>query len=68
MARIFILIGIAFIVLGIIITVFGRIPGLGKLPGDIHIRKNDVSIYFPLATCLLISLILSLISYFLNQK
>jgi hypothetical protein len=39
----------------------GRIPWLGRLPGDIHIQRGNWSLYFPLATCLVISVVLTLL-------
>ena len=52
--------GIVLIVLGLATAVFGKIPGLGKLPGDIYFKKGSVIFYFPFATCLIISLLLTL--------
>lgn len=65
MSRFLVLTGILLIVIGLLIHFQVEIPYLGrwmgKLPGDIIIRKNHLTIYFPLATSLLISLVLSLI-------
>jgi len=52
--------GIIITALGIIITFAGRIPWLGRLPGDIFIKRNNFTFYFPLATSILISIIISL--------
>ena len=52
--------GALAIVLGIILKLSGKFKWLGKLPGDIIIHKGNITFYFPLVTCLLISLILSL--------
>ena len=60
--------GIALVVLGAIIMLAGRIPFLGQLPGDIEYRRGDTTIYFPLATMLLISLILTLVLNFLLRR
>ncbi len=61
-------IGIVLIVVGILITVAGKIPGVGKLPGDILIKKENFSFYFPLTTCILLSIILSAIMYLFGKK
>lgn len=53
-------IGILVAVVGIIMVVGGKF-GIGKLPGDIYIQKGNFSFYFPLATSIIISLILSVI-------
>ncbi|MFB0518918.1 MAG: DUF2905 domain-containing protein [Acidobacteriota bacterium] len=53
--------GIVFIFIGILILWGGKIPLLGKLPGDIHIKRDTFQFYFPLATCLLLSLLITII-------
>jgi hypothetical protein len=63
-----IFIGIVLIVIGIFMTVAGKIPGGGKLPGDIFIKKENFSFYFPVTTCILLSILLSAIMYFFNKK
>lgn len=62
LARVFLAIGVVFLILGGLLSLVGKIPGLGRLPGDIYIRRPGVTIYIPITTMLLISLILSLIS------
>jgi len=56
--------------LGAVLVAADRIPGLsnifswlGKLPGDISIKKDNISFYFPIATSILLSVILSLLFY-----
>ncbi len=66
--KIFILIGVIFLVLGLLFTFFKQIPYLGKLPGDILIQKKNFTFYFPIATSVLLSSILSLVLFFLNKK
>jgi len=65
--KILILFGILLVILGIIFSFFGKIPYLGKLPGDIYIKKENFTFYFPLASCILISIILSLIFYLISK-
>ncbi len=69
------LIGIGFgiVVLGVLLIALDRIPGLGnslswfgKLPGDISIKRENVSFYFPIATSILFSIVLSLLFYFIG--
>jgi hypothetical protein len=62
-----IVIGLVIAAAGVIITVAGRIPWLGKLPGDIFIKRDNFTFYFPLATSILISVILSLILWLLRR-
>lgn len=64
----FILIGIILVLLGLILTFSGSLPfKIGRLPGDIYIKKDNFTFYFPLATSILLSLILTLIFYFLRR-
>ena len=53
-----VLLGLVLIVAG---NLSGRVPWLGRLPGDIHIQRGNWSFYFPLATCLVISIVLTLL-------
>ena len=61
MARFLILLGGILVVLGLALLLLPKIPGLGRLPGDIIIKRENFTVYFPLGTCILVSLILSLI-------
>jgi hypothetical protein len=54
MARTLIIIGIAIVVLGVLWPWLGKL-GLGRLPGDIVIERGNTSFYFPIVTCVLIS-------------
>jgi len=67
LGRFLILAGVILIAAGIVVTFAPRLPWLGKLPGDIHIRRENFSFYFPLATCLLISALLSLILWLFRR-
>ena len=46
----------------------GRVPWLGRLSGDIHYQRGNFTFYFPLATSLLLSVVLTLILYFLGRR
>lgn len=61
LGRWLIILGIIFIVLGLFLTYGLKIFPLGRLPGDIKIEKKNFVFYFPITTCLLLSLILTLI-------
>lgn len=61
LGRLLMIVGVAVLGLGLLLTLFGRWPGLGHLPGDIVIRRGNFALYFPLATSILLSLILTLI-------
>ncbi|MCA9400371.1 MAG: DUF2905 domain-containing protein [Candidatus Omnitrophica bacterium] len=68
MGKALILIGTICIGLGALINVFGRNILLGRLPGDIIIKKDNVTFYLPITTCVLLSIILSWIIHFLRAK
>jgi hypothetical protein len=55
------LMGAGLFILGGLIWLAGRLPFLGNLPGDIRIQRDNVSCYFPLATMLILSLVLTVI-------
>jgi hypothetical protein len=59
--------GLVLAAAGVIISFAPRIPWLGKLPGDIFIKRDTISFYFPLASCILISLILSFIMWLFRR-
>ncbi|MFA5059841.1 MAG: DUF2905 domain-containing protein [Candidatus Omnitrophota bacterium] len=64
----FILVGAGLILLGIFLCFSGKIPWIGKLPGDIIIKKENFTFYFPLATSILISIVLSVFLFLWNRK
>ena len=67
MAKIMIILGVVFIVVGSVLLVAEKIPFLGKLPGDIIIKKGNVTLYFPLTTSLIISMLISFILYLIGK-
>ncbi len=60
--------GAALIIIGLLLQYSGKIPFLGKLPGDIVIRKKNFTFYFPLATSVLLSIIITVILYLIRRK
>ncbi|MDP1852831.1 MAG: DUF2905 domain-containing protein [Candidatus Omnitrophota bacterium] len=63
-----IIFGVVLIGIGLLLTFAGKIPFLGKLPGDILIQKKDFTFYFPLATSILISIIISIIFWLWSRR
>lgn len=68
MGRILIVIGLVIAGIGLAMVFAGKIPWLGKLPGDFFFRGKSFSFYFPLTTSILISVILTLIIWFINRR
>ena len=64
--KIFIIVGILFIMVGLLYP-FLKDIGLGRLPGDIVIKKENSSFYFPIVTCIIISIVISLILMFFKK-
>lgn len=62
-----IVIGLVIAAIGLLLTLAGRIPWLGRLPGDIFIKKDNFTFYFPLATSILISLLLSFLLWLFRR-
>lgn len=63
-----IILGIIIVAVGGVLLFSGKIPWLGRLPGDIIIQKRNFTFYFPLATSILLSLILTLFFWLFNRK
>ncbi len=62
-----IVIGLVIAALGVVITLAGKLPWLGRLPGDITIKRENFTFYFPLATSILLSLLLTLILWLFRK-
>jgi hypothetical protein len=62
-----IIIGLIIVAVGVIFSLAGKVPWLGKLPGDFYIKRENFTFYFPLATSIIISIILSLILWLLRK-
>lgn len=75
--KLLIVVGAALALAGLLLTFAGKVSGegglggfgwLGRLPGDIYIKRDNVTFYFPLATGILISVVLSLLVYLLSRR
>jgi Protein of unknown function (DUF2905) len=66
MARVLIALGLVILVVGLLWPYLSRL-GLGRLPGDIVIERGNMTFYFPLMTCFLVSLLLSLVLRVANR-
>ena len=66
MARFLIMLGLAILVMGVLWPYLARI-GLGRLPGDIVVERDNVTFYFPIVTCLLLSLVFSAVLWAINR-
>jgi hypothetical protein len=71
LGKILVLFGVVTVAVGVVLMFFDKIPLLGKLPGDIHIKKENFEFYFPIITSLVLSVVLSgilwIVSYFTRK-
>jgi uncharacterized protein HemY len=67
LARVLILLGVVLVVTGLVLLGIQKLPFSGKLPGDILIKRENFTFYFPLATSIIISIIVSLILYLIGK-
>lgn len=69
MGRLLIYAGIALVILGILVTFGERLPiRFGRLPGDIVLRGKNTTFYFPIVTCLIVSLVLTLLGWLFSRR
>ncbi|HSR11658.1 MAG TPA: DUF2905 domain-containing protein [Thermodesulfobacteriota bacterium] len=66
--KILLVIGIVIALAGLAFMFGGKVPWLGRLPGDITLKGKNYTFYFPLATSIVVSIILSVIFYLINRK
>jgi len=65
--RILIYLGVLLVVVGVIVLLTGKIPWLGHMPGDFAIQRDHFTFYFPITTCIVISIVVSLVLYFFRR-
>jgi len=67
LGRTILIIGLVLVVAGAILWKTGGLGGLGRLPGDLFVRKGNATFYFPVVTCLLISAVLTLLGWLFRR-
>jgi hypothetical protein len=68
LGKFFILLGLMISAIGGILLLSGKIPWLGRLPGDIIVQRKNFTLYFPLATSIFLSVILTFILWFISRR
>lgn len=68
MGKLLVILGVVVAAVGVLFMLSDKIPWLGRLPGDIVVRKKNFTFYFPLATSIVISIILSLLFWLLGRR
>ncbi len=67
LGRFLVLVGVVLIAVGLLLSLAGKLPWLGRLPGDFYYKTDHVTIYFPLMTSIVISLVLTLLLYLFRR-
>jgi Protein of unknown function (DUF2905) len=68
LGKLLIFFGAILAILGAVFILAGKIPWLGRLPGDIYIQRRNFTFYFPLTTSILLSVVLSLLLYIFFRR
>lgn len=68
LGRLLIIFGGVIVVAGVLMMLAGKLPWVGRLPGDIVLHRKNFTFYFPLATSILISLLLTLLFWILGKR
>jgi hypothetical protein len=66
--RLLIVFGLVIALVGLVLVLAGRIPWVGRFPGDIYVQRGNWTFYFPLATCLLLSVVLTLLFWVFGRR
>ena len=65
--RSLIILGLVIVLIGLVVSLAGKIPWLGRLPGDIAFKRGNVSFFFPLGSCLLLSFLFSFVAWLFRR-
>ena len=63
-----IVVGVLIVVVGAVLMLAGRVPWVGRLPGDIYIQRGNWSFYFPVVTSLVVSVLLTLLFWLFGRR
>lgn len=67
LGRMLIVLGLLIAAAGVVLTFADKIPWLGRLPGDIYVKRDNFSFYFPLTTSIVVSVVVSLLLYLFRR-
>lgn len=68
MGKIILMIGIFMVITGGLLLLAGKVPGLGRLPGDIFVQRGNFTFYFPVVTMIIVSAVLTLLLNLLFRR
>ena len=68
LGKMLLVMGLVVALVGVVLMVAGRVPGLGRLPGDIYVQRGNWSFYFPLMTSIVVSVLLTLLFWLFGRR
>jgi hypothetical protein len=68
LGRLLIVLGIVIALVGVVLVAAGRLPWVGRLPGDIHLQRGNWTFYFPLGTSIVLSVVLTLVLWLVGRR
>lgn len=68
LGKILVILGIFIAILGVFVIIAGKIPYIGRLPGDIYIQRKNFTFYFPVTTGIIISIVLSILFWLIFSR
>lgn len=66
--KLLLLVGVVLAIIGILINFVGKVPWIGRLPGDLFIQRDKFTFYFPITTSILISVVLTIVLWLLSRR
>jgi hypothetical protein len=68
LGKMLLVMGLVVALVGVVLMLAGRVPGLGRLPGDIYVERGNWSFYFPLMTSIVVSVLLTLLFWLFGRR
>lgn len=68
LGKLVVIAGVILVIFGLVLVFYDRIPFLGKLPGDIIVKRRNFTLYFPIVTSILLSIIVTIILNLISRK
>lgn len=66
--KLLIVFGLLIAAVGVVVVLAGRLPWVGRLPGDVYVQRGNWTFYFPLATSIVVSLVLTLLFWLIGRR
>jgi hypothetical protein len=66
--KLLIVFGLLIAAIGVVLVLAGRLPWIGRLPGDVYVQRSTWTFYFPLTTSIVVSLVLTLLFWLIGRR